>query len=104
MLPGGPMRTSLRLVLLAAIAAAGAFGCSDPSHDAASGEEGANTENFTDVNQSDVKRQSIGNCWLYATASWSESLNKSATPNDPIPNFSESYWTYWHWFEQIANG
>src|SRR5262249_54991847 len=36
------------------------------------------------------------------TASWSESLNKNATGSEM--NLSESYWTYWHWFEQIANG
>ena len=64
---------------------------------------GASTDAITDVNHSAVKRQSIGNCWIYATASWAESLNKSASPTDTAKNLSESYWTYWHWFEQIAN-
>ncbi|MFO0677220.1 MAG: hypothetical protein U0169_11855 [Polyangiaceae bacterium] len=63
---------------------------------------GASTDAITDVDHSAVKRQSIGNCWIYATASWAESLNKAATQKEA--NLSESYWTYWHWFEQIANG
>lgn len=62
---------------------------------------GASTDEIVDVNHSAVKRQSIGNCWIYATASWAESLNKTATGTEL--NMSESYWTYWHWFEQIAN-
>jgi hypothetical protein len=64
----------------------------------------ATTDPITVIDQSKVKRQSIGNCWIYATASWSESLAKSADPQHRDFNFSESYWTYWHWFDQIANG
>ncbi len=55
----------------------------------------------SDVNHSAVKRQSIGNCWLYATASWLESLYK--TENGVELNTSESYWTWWHWYDQIVN-
>jgi hypothetical protein len=84
-----------RLFLLASIPA----GCALHSAPETSG---ASTDSITEVTQSSVKRQSIGNCWIYATASWSESMNKNATGQEP--NFSESYWTYWHWFEQIANG
>ncbi len=57
---------------------------------------------IVDVENSAVKRQSIGNCWIYATASWVESINKSATGVEL--NASESYWTYWHWFDQIVGG
>ncbi len=57
---------------------------------------------IVDVQQTPAKRQSIGNCWLYATASWAESLHLQAT--DEQVNLSESYWTYWHWYEQIAGG
>lgn len=53
----------------------------------------------TDVSHSSVKRQSIGNCWLYAVASWTESLHKSYTGTEI--DISESYWTWWHWYEQI---
>jgi hypothetical protein len=74
-------------------------GCSVQSGD---DNDQASTDAITEVTQSAVKRQSIGNCWIYATASWSESLNKNATGKEA--NFSESYWSYWHWFDQIANG
>lgn len=53
------------------------------------------------VDQSKVERQSIGNCWVYATTGWAESLNESATGREL--NLSQSYMTYWHWFDQIAN-
>ena len=56
----------------------------------------------TSVDQSEVERQSIGNCWLYAGASWVESLNKAATGVEL--NTSQSYITYWHWFDQITRG
>jgi hypothetical protein len=63
---------------------------------------GASTEDITSTaNISAVKRQSIGNCWIYAMTSWSESLEKAATKKES--NYSESYLTYWHWFEQLAN-
>jgi hypothetical protein len=53
----------------------------------------------SDVEHSTVKRQSIGNCWLYATASWAESLHLSATGE--VANLSETYWTYWDWYSKI---
>jgi len=62
-----------------------------------------NDENeIVNVAQTDVERQSIGNCWIYAHASWVESMHKSATGEDF--DISQSYWTYWHWFDQIAGG
>ncbi|MBK6695189.1 MAG: hypothetical protein IPG50_23700 [Myxococcales bacterium] len=63
---------------------------------------GSSEAALADVTQTAVKRQSIGNCWLYATASWAESLHKSATGTEL--NSSESYWSYWHWFDQITEG
>lgn len=54
----------------------------------------------TDVAHSAVKRQSIGNCWLYAKASWVESLHLNATGEEV--NTSESYWTWWHFYNQIV--
>lgn len=56
----------------------------------------------TDVEHTPVKRQSIGNCWLYATATWAESLHKIATGEDA--NISESYWTWWHFYDQLVRG
>lgn len=60
------------------------------------------TDDITDVKHTDVERQSIGNCWLYATASWAESMHLSAT--DEEFDTSQSYWTYWHWFDEIQSG
>lgn len=63
----------------------------------------ASTEdNVVDTKNTDVERQSIGNCWLYATASWAESLHLYAT--DQEFDISQSYWTYWHWFDEIVAG
>ncbi len=64
--------------------------------------EGASEDAISDVPQSVVERQSIGNCWIYAHASWFESMYLTATGNQY--DSSQSYVTYWHWFEQIANG
>jgi hypothetical protein len=93
-----------RWLSLAALVALGS-GCAvnQASDDVESAsEEGASTDAITQVNHSKVKRQSIGNCWMYATVSWMESLNKMATGTEA--NVSESYLTFWHWFDQIANG
>jgi hypothetical protein len=40
---------------------------------------GSQTDDITDIDNSTVERQSIGNCWLYATASWVESMHLTAT-------------------------
>jgi hypothetical protein len=94
----------LSLASLVALATAGAVGCAADSPDdhAVSGDDGSSKDDITQVSHTKVKRQSIGNCWLYATTSWLEALNKGATNEEK--NTSESWLTYWHWFEQIANG
>src|SRR5690606_17194226 len=61
---------------------------------------GSGVDDITDVQHTDVERQSIGNCWLYAEASWVESMNLAATGK--AYDISQSYWTYWHWFDQIT--
>jgi hypothetical protein len=81
---------------------AGAMGCSAAAVDGEVEEEGVSVDDITQTTDTKVKRQSIGNCWLYAVASWVEAINKRQTGTDL--NTSESYWTYWHWFEQLANG
>lgn len=60
------------------------------------------TDDVTSVENTDVKSQAIGNCWLYATAGWAESLHKGATGRDV--DLSEAYWNYWYWYEQITDG
>ena len=90
---------SLSLALLLSLSAASAMGCAtEVAEDATEVDE----NEIVNVPQTDVERQSIGNCWLYAHASWIESMNKSATGEDF--DLSQSYWTYWHWFDQIAGG
>ena len=63
---------------------------------------GSGDDNITDVPHTDVERQSIGNCWLYAQATWVESMHLTATGKEF--DTSQSYWTYWHWFEQVLGG
>lgn len=86
---------------LIALLALGALSQACAAQDLGDDETGASTDNITQLDNTQVKRQSIGNCWIYATHSWVESMNKRATGVDA--NLSESYMTYWHWFEQIAN-
>lgn len=93
----------LSLASLLTLVSGAAVGCSvDPGAASGDDETGASTDEITSVDHVKVKRQSIGNCWLYATASWYEALNKAATGVEM--NSSESWLTYWHWFEQLANG
>jgi len=55
----------------------------------------------TDVTHTIAKRQSIGNCWLYAAATWLESMALSYSQR--TLNVSESYWTWWHFYNQVVN-
>jgi len=82
------------LTLALALLAGTVSGCS--------GALDSSSDNITDVAHTDVERQSIGNCWLYAQASWVESMHLSA--NGEAFDISQSYWTYWHWFDQILGG
>ena len=94
----------LTIASMLALAGVATGACSSQAPGDASTDDGAgsSTDDITSVNQSAVKRQSIGNCWLYATTSWLEALNKAATSQEV--NTSESWLTYWHWYEQLANG
>jgi hypothetical protein len=94
------LRSPRWLGLASLLALAAAPGCSSGA-DAPEGDVEASTDPITVIDQTIVKRQSIGNCWAYATASWAESLAKSAGQD---LNISESYISYFHWFDQIANG
>jgi hypothetical protein len=81
-----------RLCIVAAIGTFG-LGCGNP----------ASQESrilVSDVNHTPVKRQSIGNCWIYAVGTWAESLHVAATAE--VANLSESYWTYWHFYNQMV--
>lgn len=91
-----------------ALASGSGLGCAaDTTDDGGVAEEegGASVDDIvngdTEAQQTAVKRQSIGNCWIYATLSWVEGMHKRDTGEDL--NLSETYLTYWHWYEQIAN-
>jgi len=86
--------SSLALVSMLAASGVVAAGCNV--------DVGSSSDNVTDVPHTDVERQSIGNCWLYAQASWVESMNLAAT-GEPF-DVSQSYWTYWHWYDEITSG
>lgn len=70
--------------------------CSQAGDDSASSEDA-----ITDVPHTPVKEQSIGNCWVYASVAWAEALHRSAASESV--DLSESYLTYWHWYDQIAS-
>ncbi len=92
-------KRSFLLLPLLALAAGSSVACSaDAGND---GSAAASESDVTSVDHSEVKRQSIGNCWLYATTSWLEALHKGAS-NEEL-NTSESYLTYWDWFEKIVS-
>jgi hypothetical protein len=101
MIEAGPgMRfRSFSLALALSLGSALAVGCAAPSDQ---GPVASGSDDIVDVPQTDVERQSIGNCWLYAHASWVESMHKAATGESF--DVSQSYWTYWHWFDQVAGG
>lgn len=91
-----PLLRSHHVALLAlGLGAATAIGCS-------SDDTGSDSSNVTDVQHTDVKDQSIGNCWIYASVGWAESLHLRYTSQEL--DLSESYVTYWHWLEQISGG
>jgi len=94
--PAMSLTAKLRNALFASLLALAPAlaGCGDGGTD-------SSTDDVTDVAHTDVERQSIGNCWIYAHASWIESMNLSATGTKF--DASQSYWTYWHWYEQIIN-
>lgn len=88
-----PRLLSAMITLGMATAAAACSGAADDSR------TGGGADEIVDVPQSSLKNQSISNCWLYATMGWAESLH--AGTGEPELNISESYLSYWHWFDQL---
>ena len=87
------IRSTTTLVVLSLAVVANATSCSPPASES--------NIKVSDVAHTPVKRQSIGNCWLYATATWAESMHLASTGE--TVNLSESYWTYWDWYNKILN-
>ncbi|MCA9586349.1 MAG: hypothetical protein KC657_13415 [Myxococcales bacterium] len=64
------------------------------------GQDGTRSDDVTNVSQTPAKDQSIGNCWLYATLGWVESLHLAHSGEEL--NLSESYLTYLAAFTRIT--
>lgn len=87
------LRACLGLLLLAA--------CASPANDAS--DDGASADDaVTAIDDTSIKEQTIGTCWLYTTAAWAESLHLEATHE--TVDLSETYWTYWALYDRIVNG
>lgn len=54
----------------------------------------------TEVPGTRSKRQSIGNCWIYAQASWLEALYLAH--HGKTLDVSETYWTYLDWYTKLT--
>jgi hypothetical protein len=70
---------------------------------------GESADAVTDVPGSTVRDQKeTGNCWLFATTAWAESLERAANaklqrPSDDLA-ISVTYLDYWDWFQKIVGG
>jgi len=58
--------------------------------------------NTVNIPNTQIKWQSIGNCWLYAAMGWAEALVLRSTGVEE--NYSETYLTYRHFQLQLAEG
>jgi len=72
-----------------------AGGCSAEASSPASSEQ-----DVTSIPETDVKDQAIGNCWLYATLGWVESLHLAHSGQ--ALDLSESYLTYLSAFTRLT--
>ena len=90
---------STRLPHLAALALAMLLGagCAPTAEPESADDRSA----ITQVPSTPVENQAIGNCWLYATGAWAESLHLAATGQ--AFDISQSYWSYWDWYDQISS-
>ncbi len=93
------MARALRLVRLVGLAALASMGlaCGGATPGAASD---STQDEVTSTPETAVKEQSVGNCWIYATLGWVESMHL-AHAGEQL-NLSESYLTYLHWFLRIT--
>ena len=94
------MKQRIHLATALALLSTLALACAAPNDSGVPTAQGS--DDIVSVPLTDVERQAIGNCWIYAHASWVESMHRTATGESF--DVSQSYWSYWHWFEQIANG
>jgi hypothetical protein len=83
------------LKLSAPVALALLVGCAQSADDA------TNDQAITNTPETRVKEQAVGNCWIYATMGWIESMHFAHAKEEL--NLSESYITYLHWFMRITS-
>ncbi len=94
------LRRSWWLAACLALGLSTASCASDASLDATDDGTTDLVEPVTDVSHTDVRNQSIGNCWSYASAAWVESLHRARTGQSV--NVSESWITFWDWHRKIT--
>ena len=59
------------------------------------------SSDITSVTPPAPLQESIGNCWVFATNAWIETLSGRTTGSTPV-DLSEAYVSYLWWFEQIV--
>jgi hypothetical protein len=92
------MRSSVVLAGLSALSMlAFTQGCGSGSSSADNSSADVST-----VENTSVKQQVVGTCWIYTTAGWAEALHLKATGEKS--DISEAYWLYWHLWSMITNG
>ena len=100
-----PLRSALFLksatALMTLSAAALISACGTPLSNS---EQSNSSVQTVDINHTKPKWQSIGNCWIYAFASWAESLALTASNGANLLNISETYITYRHYEAQLLSG
>ena len=91
------MRFLARIALVATLSLSA---CSSPSVDVPSA-----SEEVTDIPETAIKRQRVGNCWIFTAVAWIESLAKDSPPRGAkMTNASEAYLTYFSWADAIHDG
>ncbi len=82
-----------------------AVACRAPADD----ESGSGADAIAEVPQTGVRDQKeTGNCWLFATLGWVESLElgaaQEAGEETTVRHYSPTYLDYWDWYEKITSG
>lgn len=92
-------RATRRLAPLAALVltATAVPACATPEEE----ESASSNAAVSNIENTRVEYQTIGNCWLFATTAWVEALHLKATRE--TLDLSESYLTFWHWFEILVD-
>lgn len=70
---------------------------------------GSEADAVTEIPRTSPRNQKeTGNCWLYATAGWIESLEYAALAGDATKraplHVAPAYWDYWDWYGKITGG